>query len=341
MSKQTILKKGPLLDENGDLVESGYHTSLIKDYQRSALKTPRYRLKEWDYYYVGNDRYGIATTLADNGYMWLASVTFFDFANKGEVTKSKMGWFRTPFIMSESSVNGDVKFKKKDFRISYQVANQKRIIKVNIPRFANTDTLSATIELTPQINNSMVIVTPFIKPKHFYYNQKINLLKASGQIVFGPNSYDLNDNCYGVLDWGRGVWEYKNTWYWSSLSGKQDDHFIGFNLGYGFGVTDKATENMIFYDQEVVKLHDVVFDIPKKDKEDDYLKTWRIYDKKDRIALEFTPIIDRHSKTSALVISSNQHQVFGFFKGYFRLENGNKVNIKNMIGFAEKVSNRW
>lgn len=341
MSKQVKLKKGPLVDDQGEIIESGYHTALVKTYQKSALKTPRFRLKEWDYYYVGNDQYGIATTLADNGYMWLASVTFFDFAHKGEVTRTKMGWFKSRFKMPESSETGDVTFKKGGFRISYQHQDDKRIINVNIPRFANTDTLSATIELTPQIKDSMVIVTPFYKPKHFYYNQKINLLKASGQIVFGPKSYDLNDNCYGVLDWGRGVWPYKNTWFWSSLSGIQDGHLIGFNLGYGFGDTHAATENMAFYDDETIKLNDIVFDILKDGKSLHYLDTWHLHDEADLIHLEFRPILDRKAKTSALFISSDQHQVFGYFKGYIKRKDGTKIEIKNMLGFAERVVNRW
>ena len=341
MSNQKKLTKGPLVDDRGILTEAGYHTNLVKTYQKSALKTPKYRLKEWDYYYVGNDRYGLATTLADNGYMWLASVTFFDFANKGEVTRSQMGFFKSPFKMSETSSTGDVHFKKRGFRISYEIKENQREIHVNIPRFANTDTLSANIILTPQIKDSMVIVTPFNKPKHFYYNQKINLLKASGQIVFGPKSDDLNDNCFGVLDWGRGVWEYKNTWYWSSLSGMQDGHLIGFNLGYGFGDTSKASENMAFYDQETIKLDDIVFDIPKDKDAFDYLSTWHIYDENDRVNLEFRPILDRKSKTSIVIISSDQHQVFGFFKGYIKRQDGSKIEIKNMIGFAERVQNRW
>ena len=341
MSKEHLLTKGPLVDDTGHLVEAGYHTSLVKTYQRQALTTPRYRLKEWDYYYVGNDRYGLATTLADNGYMWLASVTFFDFANKGEVTKSKMGFFKIPFRMPETSQSGDVHFHQRGFNISYAIKGKRRVLKINIPRFANTDTLSAELELTPQIDDSMVIVTPFVKPKHFYYNQKINLLRASGQVIFGPKSYDFNHRCYGVLDWGRGVWEYKNTWYWSSLSGLQDGHLIGFNFGYGFGDTSKASENMVFYDDETIKLDHIIFDIPKDKDSYLYLKPWHIYDERGRVDLEFTPILDRNSKTNILIISSDQHQVFGFFKGYIKRDNETKIVIKNMIGFAETDPNRW
>ncbi|HBF68515.1 MAG TPA: DUF2804 domain-containing protein, partial [Firmicutes bacterium] len=73
---QNKLSPGKLLDKNGNLNEAGYATSLIKEYKRSDIKAHKSRIKEWDYYYIGNDRYGIALTIADNSYMSLASLSF-------------------------------------------------------------------------------------------------------------------------------------------------------------------------------------------------------------------------------------------------------------------------
>ena len=53
-------------------------------------------------------------------------------------------------------------------------------------------------------------------------------------------NFDSKDT-FAILDWGRGVWTYKNTWYWSSATGEIDGVPFGFNLGYGFGDTSKAT----------------------------------------------------------------------------------------------------
>lgn len=60
---------GPSLDDNGDLLEAGYVTSLVKIYDRNKIKAGKSRIKEWDYYYVGNKDYGIALTIADNSYI--------------------------------------------------------------------------------------------------------------------------------------------------------------------------------------------------------------------------------------------------------------------------------
>ena len=66
----------------------------------------------------------------------------------------------------------------------------------------------------------MVICTPFEKPAHFYYNQKINCMRAEGTVRIGGEEYRFDPkDSFAVLDWGRGVWTYHNTWYWGSASG--------------------------------------------------------------------------------------------------------------------------
>ncbi|QWB95944.1 DUF2804 domain-containing protein [Mycoplasmatota bacterium] len=338
--KQHKLESGPLLDHKGRLLEAGYHTSLIKTYDRNLVKNKRLRLKEWDYYYIGNKDYGIALTIADNGYMWLLSATLLDFNTLSEISKSKMGWvpFKN-FNMPATSKQGHVIIEKGNWKISYKHDKHRRHIEAYIPNFKNKEPLIVDLYLDQTIDDSMVIATPFHKPTKFYYNQKINILKSMGYISLGNETFDFNE-CYGVLDWGRGSWSYHNTWYWSSLSGKQNDKYIGFNLGYGFGDTSKASENMLFYDHKTYKLDDVKFDIPKTGKTFDYLKPWKITSKNHMIALEFKPIYDRKSYTNVFVIKSDQHQVFGYFSGYFKVGN-ETIEIKDMIGFAERVENKW
>lgn len=337
---QQKLSKGPLLDNKGNLIEAGYHTSLIKHYDRNSIKVKGMRIKEWDYYFIGDDQKGVAFTIADNSYMWLTSVTFFDFVKPKEITKTYMGWFpRGKLALPSTSETGDITFSKKGFSFSCVVNEHVRILNVSVDKF-DLGPLKAEIRLTPSIKDSMVIATPFHKPKHFYYNQKINLLSSEGNVMINGVSYDFNQ-AYGVLDWGRGVWTYKNTWYWSSMSGMQQGQKIGFNLGYGFGDTTKATENMLFVDDDTYKLHDVIFEIPQKDGKEDFMAPWRFVSKDKTIDLVFTPILDRFSHSNVLIIKSIQHQVFGKFSGTITVGNDKTIEIKQMLGFAEKVINHW
>ena len=66
---QHKLSEGKLLNEKGNLNEAGYAFSLIKEYERKAIKANKMRIKEWDYYYIGNDKYGIALISTSKGIM--------------------------------------------------------------------------------------------------------------------------------------------------------------------------------------------------------------------------------------------------------------------------------
>ncbi len=153
-----------------------------------------------------------------------------------------------------------------------------------------------------------------------------------GDRVFDFESEPSN----GVLDWGRGVWTYNNTWYWGSASGLVDNIPFGFNIGYGFGDTSKATENIVFYDGIGHKLDEVEFRIP-----DNYTDPWQFTSNDGRFEINFAPVIDRNSNTKVLFIESDQHQVFGHFSGQIVLDNGAIVNVDRVFGFAEKVMNKW
>jgi hypothetical protein len=211
-------------------------------------------------------------------------------------------------------------------------------------KFDKEKSLKLEFILTDEPQDSMVIATPFKENKKaFYYNQKIIGMKAEGYVVYGDEKIEFSKNdTLGLLDWGRGVWTYKNTWYWGAGHGYINDKLVGFNIGYGFGDTSNATENMLFVDGIAHKLDQVTFNIPKNAKgKDDYLKPWTFSSNDQRFEMNFTPIIDRKSKTDIGIICSDQHQVFGKFNGTIMLDDGSKIVLKDFLGFAEKVYNKW
>ena len=77
----------PLLDGAGNLTQAGYAKRLLPVYDRKKVRGGLTRLKEWDYYYVGNSRYGVALTVADNSYMGLDSISFLSFEDRPTVFK--------------------------------------------------------------------------------------------------------------------------------------------------------------------------------------------------------------------------------------------------------------
>ncbi|MDI9969799.1 DUF2804 family protein, partial [Rhodococcus ruber] len=57
--------------------------------------------------------------------------------------------------------------------------------------------------------------------------------------------------------------------------------------------------------------------------------------------MSFEPILDRAADVNALVLRSTQHQVFGRFTGHVTLDDGTRLEVRELLGFAEKVRNRW
>lgn len=338
---QHLLQKGRLLNEEGNLNEAGYAFSLVKEYHRKDIKASKWRIKEWDYYYIGNHDYAIGLTIDDNSYMDLCSISFFDYKNKTMVESSTMH----PFSfgkrnLPETSESGVTSYHDKRANFTFEVKDGIRHLYGIYFDLVKGKDISFDIYLEKTLEDTMVIATPFDKKAHFYYNQKINNLKAKGKFFYDGKEYNLDD-AYGTLDWGRGVWTRKNTWYWSSLSDVQDGHTIGFNLGYGFGNTKAASENMFFYDDKAYKLDDVDFGIPKDSNgKDAFDKTWHFTSKKGDIDLKFEPLIVRHGGANAIIIKSIQRQVFGLFSGIIKAD-GKTFELKNLLGFAEKVKNCW
>ena len=340
-----IQNPAPLLNDDGSLFEAGYAKYPLLVYDRSLVKGGKSRIKEWDYYLIYNDRYAVALTADDNSYMGMMSVSFIDLEKRSETTNSVIIPFTFGRIgLPASSQYGDVVYESRRVKLSFTHEAEGRRLKVSFRKFKDKQDFECDLLLTEEPRDSMVIATPFPKKSTaFYYNQKIIAMRASGTVWHDRKKYKFTPgNTFGLLDWGRGVWTYDNTWYWSAAQGVVNGRRFGFNLGYGFGDTSAASENMLFVEGVAHKLEGVTFNIPKDAKgADDYLSPWTFTSSDGRLELEFKPIIDRKAKISLAVIMSDQHQVFGRISGSVVLDDGEKLEIKDLLGFAEKVRNKW
>ena len=348
-SMQHRLSYGKLLNEKGHLSEAGYSTSLVREYCRADIKAPALRIKEWDYYLIYNDRIAIALTMDDNAYMSMLSASFIDLTVPCEITVSPMGILPMGKVGLPSSSAAGISHlkladKKNPAEFTFSTENGVRKLQCKMENFHNGHSFVCDIVLTEEPRDSMVIATPFDgAPKAFYYNQKIVGMRASGSVSVDGKLYTLEPGeTFGLLDWGRGVWTYENTWYWGAGHGMADGRVVGFNIGYGFGNTSAASENMIFVDGIAHKLDRVTFNIPQTpDGKDDFLKPWTFTSSDGRFEMDFLPILDRASCTDVKLICSDQHQVFGKFTGKMVLDDGTVIHLKYFVGFEEKVHNKW
>ncbi len=338
---QHKMANGELLDARGRLVERGWATAEVRHYDRARIKAQPVRIKEWDYYCITSPSHALALTIADNGYVGFVGVSWMDFeartaVNFGGGKALPMGSMQLP----GSADKGDVVGRHPKISASFAHEPGGRRLTIDAPGFDGGRGLKGQFWLDQPADDRMVIATPFAnKPTAFYYNQKINCLPARGEVVVGGVTHHFDPaSAFGVLDWGRGVWTYDNTWYWGSASGLVDGRRFGFNIGYGFGDTSAATENMLFFDGRAHKLADVTFHMPDGAPD---AAPWRFTSSDGRFEMDFVPIIDRADKVDLAIFKTDQHQVFGRFSGTAVLDDGTRLAVKDLIGFAEKVRNRW
>jgi Protein of unknown function (DUF2804). len=335
-----ITRAMPLLDQQGNLNEPGYAKKLLPIYRRADIRAGKSRIKEWDYYLVVNDGFAAAFTISDDGYIGLQSVSLLGLGEKPwEHTETVLNAFPMGRLkLPPDSSSGDTTYGDKRLQMRFSVKDGVRRITCHFEKFWKDKPFDCDIALAQPEMDSMVIATPWDKEKHFYYNQKINCMRASGWMEYDGVRYAFEPATdFGTLDWGRGVWTYDNTWYWGSGNADINGVPFGFNIGYGFGNTKAATENVLFYGGKVHKLDDVAFHIP----ESGYMEPWRFSSSDGRFEMDFRPVLDRAAKIDFKVLVSDQHQVFGRMSGRAILDDGTPVEIRDVLCFAEKVHNRY
>lgn len=343
--QKEITQKESLLTLDGKLAEIGWsrHPILdcnLEDARFYPLKLLQFlRVKRWDYYAVFTPHRFFSATIADLGYAGNVFVYTMDFATGKLHEEGLVIPLGKGIKLPRNSAGGVTSFAGQGVTLRFTVENGKRNLFIDWPKFHDGRGIKAEIDLIePEGHESMNLVIP-IPPKRFYFNRKTNCLPASGYVQYGDLREELRpDEALGALDWGRGVWEYSSFWNWASASDfLPDGRSIGLNFGSGFGDTSTATENAVILDGQIHKLEQVPFVYDAND----YMQPWTFRDNQNRLDLTFTPFKDRTARTNLGIIFSEVHQMFGRYDGHVILDNGKRLEIHDLIGFAEEHHARW
>lgn len=339
MRNHEVTKMQPLLGGDGKISEPGWARGQVWEYDRSKIQSSALRIKERDHYLVMNEEYGAAFTVSDNGYVGAGSVSLFHFRERWEYVETvfipfPMGKLKMP----STSNGGDVVYRDKRLRLEFRSDVERRMISCDFKDFHEGKPFYCEITLEQPETDTICSAIPGEGKKTFGYSQKINCMPAEGYMSFDGKTYWFNpEEDYGTLNWCRGVWPYDNTLYWSSGNGKVGGKPFGFNIGYGFGNTSAATENILFYDGKGHKLDDVMFHIPEHNDG----KPWVFASSDGRFEMEFYPVLDRNSDFSAFLASFERRRAFGKMSGKALLDDGRFIELKDFMCFAEKVHNRY
>lgn len=328
-------EKTNLLDQNGSLTAPSYGTQDVFVYNKDKIAAPKISLKEWEFYQISNREFCLQLTYGHTSYAGNVNISLIEFngGKRHDVSVMKFfpgkGAFQLDF--SPNSPH-ELAYNDKSLDFSIQTAEKWRHLKAT-----SVGKVSCDVDLTmSNLGDSMCIATPF-DDKRFYYNLKKNFLDLSGKIIVDGKEFAITDDTFALVDSGRGCWPYRHEWYWGSMSCHLDMHTLGFNIGWGFGDTSKATENMLFYDGIAHKLDKVSAILDKSD----YMKPWKFTSNDGRFELDFVPTYDNFTETNFLVMHNRCHQVFGNYSGLVTLDNGETIKLEKVHGFCENAKNRW
>jgi hypothetical protein len=340
-----ITQPGPLLNAAGRLAQVGWSPQPLLDCNLEAarfyaLRPLQFlRLKRWDYYAVFTPQRFFSATIADLGYAGNIFVYTLEFAS-GELHEEGLVLPLSRGVrLPRDSQAGESGYTGKGVTLRFEAAPGQRQVFVDWPAFHDGRGMRADLHLLcPAEHESMTIVIPIGK-KRFYYNRKINCMPASGYLRYGGIQDELlPSDSLASLDWGRGVWDYRSFWNWASASGfLADGRRIGLNLGCGFGDLSAATENCLVLESRIHKLDQVRFEYDPAD----YSQPWKFSDNEGRLSLVFTPFKDRTAQTNLGIIFSQVHQMFGRYSGFAIADDGERIEIDGLIGFAEEHKARW
>lgn len=341
-----VTTKQELLDTSGIIVEEGWARRPLWHYRREKIHAGALRIKEWDYYAIMSheQQFCLCATFSDLGFAGLFAIAYIDLKTPAVCQTDAIKLLPLGKLgLPNHSGDYNVAWKSPKMRIAFGRREERRRLLFSAPDLLLPDgrrgiDVDLTLVQPPQLESLNIATSWKENRRAFYLNEKINCLPANGIVRLGNDTVMLHPHeSFGVLDWGRGRWTYKNRWYWASASGRLDDHTFGLNLGYGFSDRSPASENAIIYDNRIHKLEEVQFHIP----EAGYLHPWKITSSDRRCELEFTPVVDRTANMNLLLVKSIQHQVFGHFSGKVVLDDGTILEIESFPGFAEDVYNRY
>ena len=338
LAEHEITTRGPLLADDGTLVEPGWARRPLRDanLERAAPGLlRRLRIKRWDYYGVWTPQWFASATLSHVGYLGLAFVYVVDLRDGRIVGDTRMRPFGRGMDLPRNSDSGNIAYDDGRVHLAFDLTPDARHVYAADAAFDGGRGLTIDVRLaTPPSHDSIVMCTP-MGGDCFFYNRKLNGLRASGTVTWAGQSASA---LFGQLDWGRGVWPYRSHWLWASANGRAaDGRIIGLNLGAGFGDLHRGTENALFIDGRLHKLGAVTFDCDSRD----YTRPWRLRDDAGRLDVTLTVSAERVDGSNVGVLRSEVHQCFGRYAGHVVSDTGERLLLTDLPGFAEEHHARW
>lgn len=331
-----------LPDEQGTIVEPGWGTKLLFDYQPRNIKLERMKIKEWDSYILisSSGDYAFTMHLADKRAMGQTSACFYDIKNG-----LKYDCFNPKFLhggkitLSPTSESGSSVVKGLFCDFMYLVNSDDRHLYCKYSKVFDAD-IEANLHVAydSQAESLAVLLPMNDDDTQFYCNQSVTCMPASGYVLLDRIKYEFDpEKDFAVLDFGRGVWSDKCRRVFCTGSSIVNGKPFGFNIGYGLGKTDAASENAFFYDGKCHKLDKVYINYPFLGSE----KICTVKSNDKRFEMQIEPLYCCEKEHDLSVTGQHEKIMFGRMSGIAVTDDGEKLEINDLICCFEQSTGKY
>ncbi|BBY55096.1 DUF2804 domain-containing protein [Mycobacterium koreense] len=307
------------------------------------------RTKRWEHWCVTTPTHLLALTVADLDFLRLHALYFLDFAGPTprEVSRATIaGPARStvlPEVIAGSAAGTDVVVGPRDpgrFRLRIAISAVDGGTRLQARTVTDDGApLDADVTVTaPAGHESLSVVVPW-SPRRFQYTSKHVARPAHGAVHIGQRAYPVGEDAWGTLDHGRGRWPRSVRWNWGAAAGRTDGHVVGLQFGGRWTDHTGTTENALCVDGRLTRIPtDLHWEYDRRD----YLRPWTVRTRdSDQVAVTFTPFHYNRARAEAGLLATRTDQCFGYYRGHVRTEEGTRIAVEDLLGWAEDVAMRW
>lgn len=285
------------------------------------------RNKRWEYWGVITARHVLGLVVSSLDYAGVSGLYLLDRTTGRETVADVVTPLARGVILGEHAAAGPA--SSTSARLTIEIDQRPDTISIR----AESEEVRVDLQSPlPDQHEALGVVIPW-SPRRFQYTLKDVARPVSGRLVVAGREHKVDAaESWAVLDHGRGKWPYAMTWNWAAGSGEGRGIQLGGKWTDGTGMT----ENALLVEGRVHKIGE---DLRWEYDRTDWLRPWRIVG--ERVDVKLTPFHERAARTNLGIIFNETHQCFGHFSGWAETDDGKRVDLDGLIGWAEEARNRW
>lgn len=293
----------------------------------------RFRLKEWQAFQFGDERWFFFTALYNAKAFGLVIAYGYDRVEKREVGFRKI--FPGAGLGTPGSLfGGAFEWSSGKERIRYDLDAGNGSIGVSLSWKRPKESFQGSFSFScgPGVSMPCSVCLPF-NPTRAMYSTKL-LMPMKGSFTLNGAAYDFDSKAAsGILDDHKGFYPHIMTYDWVTGFG-----FDGVGRRIGFNLTKNQVERQERFNENVLWIDGAMYPLPPvhitrpRGAENE----WIIQDFEGMVDMTFKPEVHHRIKTNALIMSSDYDGPFGSFSGVLAPKGLNPISIDSLYGMGEK-----